>query len=115
MSSVTAAKALSRVLPDYPGRQALQEVLRPVIEPLAAKYAGHHVQRLLGFWFCWHVMGGVDGMTSSGMWSRAAVYRQRSEFHEVFGEPVEVWSPHLAIALVDAEKQARAEKQATPA
>jgi hypothetical protein len=104
MSAVTAAAAVGRVLPDYPGREVLQQLLRPVVEPLAQRYAGHHVQRLLGFWLCWHVMGGLDGLLAAGHWSRAGVYRNRREFLEVFGVEVEVWAPHLALALVEAEK-----------
>ncbi len=115
MSSVAAMKAINAATPDYPGREALQALLRPVVEPLARKYAGHHVQRLLGFWFCWQVMGGMDGMVGSGMWSRAAVYRQRHEFHEVFGMEVEVWAPHLALAIIEADKADRAAMAKQPA
>jgi hypothetical protein len=104
VSAHTRARAVSEALPAYPGRDVLAQLLRPVVEPLARKYAGHHVQRLLGFWLCWHVMGGMEGLVASGLWSRGSIYRQRHEFLEVFEVEVEVWAPHLALALIDAEQ-----------
>lgn len=97
-----SAKRLAESIPQYPGRAALEDLLRPVVEPLAAKWAGHKVQRLVGFWVMWHTMGGIEGLIASGLWSRGNLYVQRGEFHEVFGCEVENWMPHLVQALAQA-------------
>jgi hypothetical protein len=89
-------------MPQYPGRAALEEFLRPVVEPLARKWAGHKVQRLVGFWLMWHTMGGMEGLIASGLWSRGNLYVQRSEFDDVFGVEVEAWMPDLVHALAGA-------------
>jgi hypothetical protein len=94
----------------YPGKEAWEALLRPVVEPLAKKWAGHKVQRLVGFWVIWHTMGGFDGLLESGLWSRAGVYAQRQEFHEVFGVEVEAWMPHLSLALLDADAVSRGQR-----
>jgi hypothetical protein len=103
VTGYTKAKAVSDALPDYPGRQALQDLLRPALEPLAKKWAGHKVQRLAGFWLLWHTMGGLEGMLASGLWSRGGVYTQRHEFSVVFGCEVENWMPQLVEALAGAD------------
>jgi hypothetical protein len=102
VSGYTKAKTVAGALPDYPGRQALEDLLRPVVEPLAKKWAGHKVQRLVGFWLMWHTMGGLEGLIASGLWSRGNLYAQRHEFHEVFGCQVEDWMPALVTALAGA-------------
>jgi hypothetical protein len=102
VTAYTRAKALSDATPDYPGRQALEDLLRPALEPLAKKWAGHKVQRLAGFWLLWHTMGGLDGLLASGLWSRANVYAQRHEFLVVFGCEVEAWMPGLVERLAGA-------------
>lgn len=98
--TLAAMKAVSEAMPDYPGRAALEQGLAVVLEPLTKRYAGHQVQRLLGFWLCWHAYGGtVDGMLAAGHWSRGNVYAQRKEFHAVFGVEVEEFLPVLAAAV----------------
>jgi hypothetical protein len=95
-------KAVAEAVPDYPGRAQLEDVLGPLILPLAKRYAGHKVQRLLGFWLCWHTMGGLSGMEAAGVWARAGIYKQRAEFHDVFGVAVEEFMPGLVAALSEA-------------
>ncbi len=92
-------KAVSDAMPDYPGRAALEQGLATVLEPLTRRYAGHQVQRLLGFWLCWHSYGGLDGMLAAGHWSRGNLFAQRKEFHAVFGVEVEQFLPVLAAAV----------------
>ncbi len=99
---MSKAKVIADAVPQYPGRKALEDLLRPAVEPLARKYAGHKVQRLVGFWLMFHTMGGMDGLLASGLWSRGNLYAQRSEFHDVFGVEVERWMPDLVAALAAA-------------
>ncbi len=114
MTAYTRAKVVSDGLPDYPGRGALEVLFRPVVEPLAKRYAGHKVQRLLGFWLCWQTMGGHEGLLASGLWSRTVVYNSQHEFEAVFGSPVEQWMPHLALALVEADRAHGEQQQRVP-
>jgi hypothetical protein len=102
VTAYTRTKAVADALPAYPGRQALEDLLRPVVEPLAKKWAGHKVQRLVGFWLMFHTMGGMEGLIASGLWSRGNLYAQRHEFHEVFGVEVEAWMPEVVAVLATA-------------
>lgn len=67
-----------------------------------AKLVGHHVQRLLGFWFVHNALGGIDAMINSGLWPRSTAYKQLGEFREFYGcEPHEL-EPELVEALTHA-------------
>lgn len=88
-----ALEKMAASVPNYPGRGALEALLRPVVAPAARKYAGHRVQRLLGFWVLWHTFGGRQGLQAAGLLSRGGLYGQRQEFAEVFGVPVEDFGP----------------------
>ncbi len=114
MTAYSAAKAAADVVPDYPGRTQVEALFRPIVEPLAKRYAGHKVQRLLGFWLCWQTMGGQEGLLESGLWARSVVYDSQRDFREVFGVPVGEWMPHLALALIEADRaQAELQQQAS--
>jgi len=72
---------------------------------------GHHighglartaVQRLMGYWVMWHLLGGLEGLISSGCMSSASAYRQRTEFAKVFGVTVEDFAPELARQIREA-------------
>lgn len=58
--------------------------------------AGHQFQRLLGFWLCWHALGGLDGLLSSGLWSRGGVYEQLRQFREIYELTPDELLPELA-------------------
>lgn len=77
----------------------LPELLRPMVEPLTKRYAAHKVQRLVGFWFCWHALGGFEALRAAG-WARRTTYSQMEEFCEVFGVSVEDFMPEAVAALV---------------
>jgi hypothetical protein len=85
-------------LPDYPGRQSVEAILRPIVEPLSKQYASQTVQRLVGFWLCWHVFGGLDQLVAAG-WAERTAYRQKAEFAKVMGVPVEDWMPGALAVL----------------
>lgn len=60
------------------------------------------VQRLMGYWVMWHLLGGLEGLISSGSMSSASAYRQRTEFAKVFGVSVEEFAPDLARQIREA-------------
>jgi hypothetical protein len=67
-----------------------------------AKLVGHRVQRLLGFWFVYNALGGIDAMIESGLWPRSTAYKQLGEFREFYGcEPHEL-EPDLVMELTSA-------------
>lgn len=57
---------------------------------------GHRMQRLLGFWVCYHELGGVQAMIATGYWPRSTVYKQLSEFRELFGCHPDDFQPVMA-------------------
>jgi len=85
---------------DYPGREALEAAVRPLVEPVARVAAGAIVQRLTGFWVLWHTHGGtVAGVVAGTGISRGGVYRQLDEFERVFGVKPDEWHPEVAAML----------------
>ena len=70
-----------------------------VVGPAARVYAGHKIQRLLGYWVLWHAMGGRDGLLKAQMLSRPGEWSQRSEFRAVFGVEVQDFMPEIAVRL----------------
>lgn len=113
MTGLAKAHGVAQAMPDYAGRAQVEALFRPIVEPLAKRYAGHKVQRLLGFWLCWQTMGGHEGLIESGMWSRTVVYDSRHDFEVVFGMPVEQWMPHLALAIIEADRAHAEQHQAS--
>lgn len=81
----------------------------PGVTPVAAGVARNTVQRLLGFWMLWHLYGGQDACIAKGVMSQTGSYRQRSEFHRVFGVDVQDWCPDMAAQVAKAG-QARQEE-----
>ena len=74
-------------------------VLRPVLQPVASKVAASVVADLFGFWLCWHLEGGFEGMQRVGM-SRSAIYRRIGKFRKVFGaHPDDFEMPGVSIDL----------------
>lgn len=63
---------------------------------LGAEVAGHEFQRLLGFWFCWHALGGFDGMLGTGLWSKSGIYRQVKDFRDCYGVGPDELLPEFA-------------------
>lgn len=81
-----------------------EAVIRKVFGPMAGQVAGHTVQRLLGFWCVWHLMGGADGARLLGISDRQ-VRRTRVEFVEAFGVDVADFLPDEAAAMLKAAKR----------
>lgn len=40
---------------------------------------------LIGFWVCWHLIGGFDRMEESG-WNRATLFRKIKRFRDTYGK-----------------------------
>lgn len=67
-----------------------------------ANLVGHRVQRLLGFWFVFNAMGGLEPMIASGLWPKSTAYKQLNEFRSFYGcEPAEL-EPELVQHLTAA-------------
>jgi len=90
---------IAGAMPQYPGRKSLEGLLRPLVAPAGRVYAGHKIQRLLGYWVLWHAMGGREGLLKARMVSRGGEWNQRSEFRAVFGVEVEDFMPEVAARL----------------
>ena len=84
----------------YPGQKALEAAGRPLVEPLARRWAGSAIQRLTGFWVIWNVYGGDTQriVQESGL-SRSSVYASREEFRRVFHVSPDEWHHELAALL----------------
>lgn len=93
MSATGKAARVGRSIPDYPGRDALSGFLAPVIGPASKRVAGTHVQRLLGYWLMWRIVGGRDAIIAQGIMSQASAYRTEKEFREAFGFTVAELDP----------------------
>jgi hypothetical protein len=63
------------------------------------RFAGHKVQRLLGF--CWTVqaLGGWENVAAQPFWTEGSVQRWRLEFREVFGCEAEDYCPEVGVTL----------------
>lgn len=81
---------------------AYVDFLRPVMDPVAGRVAGHMVERLLGFWLMWQFYGGADGIIEAKVLARTTVYRQRVEFQHVYGVDVSEFLPDIALAIKQA-------------
>lgn len=99
MRPTTVAKINEAPTLRYPGREAVNAVTRPLVEPLAKIWATNTVSRLLGFWVLWHSYGTLSGLVDAGIMSRAAAYRNRADFVQVFGCNVEDFQPVAAAAV----------------
>ncbi len=85
--------------------EAYVDFLKPVMEPVSKRVAGHTVERLLGFWLMWHIYGGMEALIGSGVLARTTVYRQRVEFQHVYGVDVTEFLPHIAQAIIEASRR----------
>jgi hypothetical protein len=94
-------KAAAARVPNYPGREALERALGPLIAPLTSRVAGHMIGRLLGFWVLQASYGDHFALIESGVSSRANVYKQLAEFRDVFGVDVADFLPEIAAQLRD--------------
>lgn len=94
-------KAAAALVPNYPGREALERTLGPLLAPLTSRVAGHMIQRLLGFWVMQATYGDPFALVEAGLSGRANVYKQIGEFRDVFGVEPEDFLPELAERLHD--------------
>lgn len=93
---------MGQKMPNYPGREALERVLGPLVAPVARRGSGFVVQRLLGFWVMQAAYGGdLSGLVEHGIFSRAGAYKQAQEFRDLFGCDATDFLPDLAEALYE--------------
>ena len=73
--------------------------LEPIVRPIARRLAAPVAVDLYGFWLCWHLEGGFEGLHEAGM-SRSAIYRRLKLFRKHFNaHPDEYQMPGVAIDL----------------
>jgi hypothetical protein len=108
MSATGKAVRAGKKVPQYRGREALEASVGSLVEPLARRMAGSHIQRLLGFWVLWHAAGGsIADMESKGALSRSGIYTQRKEFRQLFGIEVDDFLPMIGAQIRELEKRKR--------
>jgi len=77
--------------------KGVNKVAGPVMAPLANRIGAATATDLLGFWLCWQVEGGYEGLRRMGM-SRSAIYRRIALFRKVMGiHPDEYEMPGVTI------------------
>jgi len=73
--------------------------LKPVVQPMVERIAAPVAVDLVGFWLCWHLEGGFEGLRRAGM-SRSAIYRRLKLFRKTLGvHPDEFQMPGVSIDL----------------
>lgn len=72
-------------------------LIRKLMGPLPELYGTNQVQRLVGFFILWHLLGGDDALRKAG-WSDTTIWRCHRDFRTGFGTKVEVAWPELAAA-----------------
>ena len=78
---------------------AANRVAGPALQPVARRIAAPMAVDLYGFWLCWHLEGGFEGLRRAGM-SRSAIYRRLKLFRKHFGaHPDEFEMPGVSIDL----------------
>jgi len=91
----SAVQKSAGAVPNYPGRQSAERLTQALLGELLKKYAGHQVQRLLGFWVMVGIYGGFHALVDANIIARGGAYRQRGEFRDLFGCDVEEWHPEM--------------------
>jgi hypothetical protein len=60
--------------------------LRPaVVDRAVQRLAVGWTEELVGFWVCWHLYGGFEGLQRAG-WERRTIYRRLKKFRLAFGK-----------------------------
>lgn len=72
-----------------------KELMAKALGPMAKRYGTTTVQRIMGFYVCWHVFGGEDQLRKAG-WSDTTIWRARRDFRIAFGLDVATAWPELA-------------------
>lgn len=71
----------------------------PGVKSATKQIARQTVQRLMGFWFLWHLYGAeedIQRLVRGQVMGQTTAYRQKVEFYAVFGVPVGDFLPDLA-------------------
>lgn len=81
-------------------------LVRPVVEPALRPFAMNMTADLLGFWLCWHLEGGFDGLRRAGF-SRSGIYRRVKRFRQITGQhPDEFVLPGVRFDLEEYQEKA---------
>jgi hypothetical protein len=79
--------------------KAVNQIAGPPLRPVVQRIAAPMTADLLGFWLCWQLEGGFEGLRRLGM-SRSAIYRRIRLFRVAFdAHPDEFELPGVSIKL----------------
>jgi hypothetical protein len=77
--------------------KAVNQIAGPPLQPVIERIAAPMTADLMGFWLCWQLEGGFEGLRRLGM-SRSAIYRRVRLFRMAFGtHPDEFQMPGVSI------------------
>ncbi|MFH1330024.1 MAG: hypothetical protein ABIJ48_05145 [Actinomycetota bacterium] len=63
--------------------------------------AYHWTEDMVGFWVCWHVYGGFEGLKRAG-WNERTIFRRLKKFRLVFHtHPDDFKLPGVTVVLKD--------------
>jgi hypothetical protein len=79
--------------------------VRPVVDsvlgPLVRRWSAAQAVDLSGFWMCWHLHGGFEGLERLGM-DRSTIFRKIKRFRMAYGvHPDEFVLPGVALDLTE--------------
>ena len=63
--------------------RAVNRARPAAVDRAVQRLAKSWTEELLGFWLCWHLYGGFEGLERAG-WERRTIYRRLKKFRLVF-------------------------------
>jgi hypothetical protein len=83
--------------------------VRWAVEPTAKRVARAYTMELVGFWVCWHLYGGFEGVQDAFGMHPSTIWRKVARFRKTFGaHPDEYVFPGIEIDTVSFWKAAAA-------
>ena len=93
-SKLERLEAAAKVVPQYPGRAALEKAVTPAVRVLVNRASTAQVMRLLGYWQVWSVTpGGRAEIVDRGWMGRRQAFQTEADFRSVFGCRVADFDP----------------------
>ncbi|WCO65287.1 hypothetical protein PO878_12340 [Iamia majanohamensis] len=89
-------------------------VVEPAAKPVATAVARNWTMEMVGFWVCWHIYGGFEGLQENLGMHKSTVWRKVAKFRRTFGaHPDEFVFPGITIdhesfwraAVADADRK----------
>ena len=93
MGKVERLQAVADKVPNYPGRDKVEQVTRALFVDVTYQQAMRHVMRLVGYHYVVTEAGGRALMVSEGWISERQSYQAEKDFREVFHCAALDWDP----------------------